>query len=322
MENSPLAKLPAELRNTIYEYTLYQPEGVHVKAHHNQANSFGCFEPDTALLRDCLQTKHGPDCGCILGMNRYSARSDNAKGQPQSRHLLVLTQTCRQIRVESYAMFFSLNAFYVHELQCSEDGWRPSYQTGLLPNNLEACKRWLYSVGPKLVAIMREFVIEGPQWQHLRHDSQHMETERWITITRQSVPQLFDPMPMPPAVFMTCCFDFSSILLWPVRKAGATQLCSITREPLSRLSPYMSIRFGFAMLAPDAALNEVVEDMTRRFGLFSSHEEHSVHQCTIAKELRELEFAIAAAAYRMQCVLGSGEFWWPPQVVSSLTTHM
>lgn len=75
MERSPFAILPAEIRNYIYHLTLRDTE--------------------TLILDFEVPDRHG----------RYLVF-----GQ---RHLLALTETCRQIRSESLPLFYGINDFFV-----------------------------------------------------------------------------------------------------------------------------------------------------------------------------------------------------------------
>lgn len=83
---SPLLKLPAELRNRIYGYVLGRdPMHIHLSIH--QAIS---LVPEQEYLYD----------RATPAQIRYS------------RQLLAITETCRQIHTEAQFMLFSLNEFY------------------------------------------------------------------------------------------------------------------------------------------------------------------------------------------------------------------
>ncbi|KAK4550303.1 hypothetical protein LTR36_003270 [Oleoguttula mirabilis] len=79
MDNSPLAKLPAELRNTIYEFAFYREAPIRIEMHGT---------PPT--LRRCPNSAD-PD-----------------------KHLLALPATCNEVRHESLLVFYASNAIELH----------------------------------------------------------------------------------------------------------------------------------------------------------------------------------------------------------------
>jgi len=87
MDDSPLRKLPAELRNTIYEMASYVPEGVVVNkmAHRSQ---------------------HVEEESTAAGATMTTSATAS-----QSPHLLALTHVCKEIRTEVLGTFYAINNF-------------------------------------------------------------------------------------------------------------------------------------------------------------------------------------------------------------------
>ncbi|KAK5132401.1 hypothetical protein LTR08_009084 [Meristemomyces frigidus] len=85
MDNSPLARLPAELRNDIYTLALTQPGRIH-------------FPDDLPTTCRCLTTP-------------YIATDEGWEIAPLSPNATALARTCRQIREESTELFYAENVF-------------------------------------------------------------------------------------------------------------------------------------------------------------------------------------------------------------------
>lgn len=110
METSPFARLSAELRNEIYAYALYMPEGVW-------------------LNDETDEEKSKP-----IGKLRLQASGD----------LTALTMTCRQIHAEAGLLFYSINKFFIRPLSL---GYVPPF---LAFNRLPWLRRfraWMNTVG-------------------------------------------------------------------------------------------------------------------------------------------------------------------------------
>lgn len=111
METSPFTRLSAELRNKIYTYALYNPEGIWLK--------------------------HPRDDGELKPGWKLRLR---ASGNPTA-----LAMTCRQLHGESGLLFYSINKFLVHLVplhvkDCFGDWiWYPWK---------EEVKNWLDTIGP------------------------------------------------------------------------------------------------------------------------------------------------------------------------------
>ncbi|KAI7496518.1 hypothetical protein KC357_g337 [Hortaea werneckii] len=81
MDASPLAKLPAELRNNIYHEVLLQQDTIKLT-----------FKPAKNAIESRLLLN---DSGC-------------------PRHLLALASTCKPLRSEAHDLFFAINSFEIH----------------------------------------------------------------------------------------------------------------------------------------------------------------------------------------------------------------
>ena len=81
MESSPLARLPAELRNDVYELVLIGP----------------------APLTFWTTYRRGKRCVMKIA--------------PESKHLLALTEVCKEVRAETKLLFFAANTFVFAERQ-------------------------------------------------------------------------------------------------------------------------------------------------------------------------------------------------------------
>lgn len=93
MDESPLGRLPAELRNAIYKNVLFIPWGVQ--------------------LTVVDAPKHG-----------HTLRRCNASGNLH----MELTRVCKKIRAETMGLFFSQNTFSIDHAMCEDDmrSWVPS----------------------------------------------------------------------------------------------------------------------------------------------------------------------------------------------------
>ncbi|KAI7162190.1 hypothetical protein KC316_g11389 [Hortaea werneckii] len=110
METSPFARLSAELRNKIYSYALYNPDGVWLE------------HPS-----DDLKLKPG-----------WKLRI-HASGNPTA-----LAMTCRQIHAESGLLFYSINKFFI---KLSPMKIKDRFETGVWYPWDEEVETWLETIG-------------------------------------------------------------------------------------------------------------------------------------------------------------------------------
>lgn len=123
MEHSPLSRLPGELRNKIYDYVLYKPEGIPVVAIHYST------------------TEVWPD-----GISAQRNRSKLGWQDRKPRHL-GLPRTCKAMRHETIGLYFRVN----HVVDFSAD----STFSGL---ELERqIHHWAAIIGPENARRVRHF---------------------------------------------------------------------------------------------------------------------------------------------------------------------
>lgn len=138
MDNSLLDKLPGELRNRIYAYVL-SSWGI----------TFVSFLPRYRVA--------GPK------PSHHDLRIEaGAHTHPQSRHLLALTHTCRQIRQETQGLFFSLNKIrfpvsLVPRITFPEFCNKTSPPIAAAP----AMRAWLEARNAEDIAALREITIDA-----------------------------------------------------------------------------------------------------------------------------------------------------------------
>lgn len=145
MDNSPLAKLPGELRNRIYELALYHPNGVRLRedstdryTRHHELAIFGILHK--------------------LG----------------HRHVLALAQTCRVVRMECQLLFFQLNDFHVSSSLWDGPDFDLPGDPGMasvieaphpFSYHRDAWNSWLTQIGPCNAASLDRMVVDlGSCW--------------------------------------------------------------------------------------------------------------------------------------------------------------
>ncbi|KAK5713598.1 hypothetical protein LTR15_011298 [Elasticomyces elasticus] len=116
MAPSPLLSLSAELRNRVYEFTLYQPEPINVRGSYKiQGRDFS----NATLLRSSCATAH-----------------------PSA-----LIMTCKSVHTETSSMPYFLNTF---AFECNhiigDDAWC---------STMTAAKLFLQQIGPKNRSVLR-----------------------------------------------------------------------------------------------------------------------------------------------------------------------
>lgn len=132
MDAAPLQKLPAELRNRIYELALYCPRGI-------------VLDPD----------RYRPafwENGKLLYRNDYD--------DPASTHFtLALPATCRQLRADTHMMFYAINKFTI-STKCSTR--IHSFGFGPPGSNLKLSnlKKWLAVIGAVALSHLTHVCID------------------------------------------------------------------------------------------------------------------------------------------------------------------
>jgi len=105
MDQSPFARLPPELRNTIYEYTLFPQVSL---------VATWCAHDRTFRL-PLPQAPESQDGNLSALMARMwtgnTHRPPLASNFASHRNISALTQTCQQIRKESLELFYTTNNF-------------------------------------------------------------------------------------------------------------------------------------------------------------------------------------------------------------------
>lgn len=134
MENSTLIRLPAELRNTIYELVLLEDEVI-ILRHNN--GSLKRWLPFTGAK--CVDERH--------------------------KNILALTRTCKQLRNETHPLVFSLNEFFVRGWWFDGDG-KTHYSL------IDDCRRWLEIIGLQNAKLIKRLLIEGPHVKFSQHASE------------------------------------------------------------------------------------------------------------------------------------------------------
>ena len=298
MESSPLGMLAAELRNMIYGLILYEPQGIHLKAGDGRAEVFSCFKEEDREFCDCFRRFHGPDCAARKDRIGQSVKPIDGTDS-HSRHVLTLTQTCRQIRTETESMFFALNVFHWHPLLWSEESWFPPQKLQRYHDDADLCNRWFRGVGAENIQLMRGVVIEGPQWLLPLEDQYNpIEHHEWLRIVRDKEQRICASVTMPKSVTVRCRFDLSGALLPSIKEIGPAELCKITGDQFRTLSPYMSLDLELPLGDTRAAENkqaalDILQGSTRtRSRLIRSHAGHCEQDCVIATHMLALEGAI------------------------------
>lgn len=128
MDPSPLRKLPAELREYIYELALHVSFPIVLSPEH-------LSEPEISLLR-CNDQR--------IILDR-----------------LTVTQTCRDIRSEALPLFYSTNNFVFYTKEVSGEDPTQEARTAR-ENEMKQCRRWLESIGPHSARAIRRFTISVP----------------------------------------------------------------------------------------------------------------------------------------------------------------
>lgn len=124
MDQSPLNKLAAELRNLIYEFTLGLDEAVVLNGQDRDAgdrdhnNPYG-VDPERGL-------KAGPASGA------------------KTKHLLALTTTCRQIRNEGLPIFLASNHLQVRPII----PYSPLRDIFIIEPFVRVLQNWMDRLGP------------------------------------------------------------------------------------------------------------------------------------------------------------------------------
>ena len=138
MDHSPLGKLPAELRNKIYELTLRSEEDI------------------------CLTQR--PETNISLRRYQQQVPACDESSRAYVPNLLALTQTCKRLRAESHIIFFNINSFYFPSNIWTDEPDRLDTKTirHCAQTYLAACIEWLQQVGPEKAHAIRRWTIEGP----------------------------------------------------------------------------------------------------------------------------------------------------------------
>ena len=131
MDDSPLQMLSPELRNTIYELVLYQPDGVVVSV--------------------------------------WDGRPQLKRRAEQRNNPLALTQTCKQVREESVLLFYYINCFQLRSYQLDEvmekeaiDSSRIGWRGGL--------QKWIGNVGKFNLSQIGQLEIWTGHWKLFTDD--------------------------------------------------------------------------------------------------------------------------------------------------------
>lgn len=154
MEASPLRKLPAELRNNIYQLAFTRE----LSTFHNDE-----LKPQPINILFCI----GRD-----GQPRPLTSS-------RDRHAAALTATCREVRNDTIGMFYSISRFSLNlarspssaSCTCRPRFWEAEKQVALL-------KQWLDKIGAANTTLVRDVCLLisvcdhlcdlGREWSRLR----------------------------------------------------------------------------------------------------------------------------------------------------------
>lgn len=152
MDASIIGRLPAELRNLIYEYALQE----------------GYDGLETIYLE--------PDAGQISLLSRLRAVHSPGDEKPGPLQVCGLPATCKQLRRETLALYYSTNRFYIQTEYLKSDQ---------KDHIVEQIKQWTKAIGLTRAREMRDVTIilasfKGQQSQHvpLKIDWTHMHTLR------------------------------------------------------------------------------------------------------------------------------------------------
>lgn len=129
MDASPLRTLPPELRNTIYDLVL-------------------CVPWPVGLQLVINPTKIG---------TRQSVKSLKCTRSPDVRNALSLTETCKEIRNETPAMFYAINRFTffasIHQERNKHDTLLSAIR------DVRQCRQWLDSIGPRSAEALTRLAV-------------------------------------------------------------------------------------------------------------------------------------------------------------------
>lgn len=152
MDNSPFSKLSRELRDHIYHLVLNLKTSV----------SFTYVPRSTAPAS---------------GMIPYEPKIHSYSKQ---KHLLALTETCKQIRAETLGHFFALNLNY---LRVAVKIYKHIEQIRRFAFGSEAIglRHWLERQNSTSVSAIRTVFLDGGEWQH---HSRHVDDETIPGIAR------------------------------------------------------------------------------------------------------------------------------------------
>lgn len=115
MDDSPLGKLPPELRNKIFDLILLAPDSIYVDTAGDASDLYGAPQ-----LQPCHEV--------------------------QVRDALALMATCRQIRQESIPTFYGVNKFFIDTSVLPVDAGTRLYKQWVA-ENANVIRGWLHSLG-------------------------------------------------------------------------------------------------------------------------------------------------------------------------------
>ena len=268
MENSPFAKLAPELRNRIYELVLYKQEGFHFTE-----DEFG--DPHTV-------------CHPSPRPNSYERCSNTV-----NRHLLALTQVCRDIRSESSSLFFSINAFRIDTCTCAENvnGVRKHHDD--CPDRLEACEFWLRAIGPNNASAIQRLEFDFGTWQAWKGatgDSDGLSMSRdnnsWLASTRKIERYVFllYGISWSIGIRIVVTLEFREILIRPTTyRSTPYQPCFL--NPTLSINDCATLTINVPSASSSTALEIAEKSLKEKAEMLRSHE---LHGCNVTKVLWKL----------------------------------
>jgi hypothetical protein len=154
MDASPLARLPLELRESIYTYALVSDDEREITADVGQ-KSDGMLYDELAWGQRPWRRENGKYALVLAGkgVRYHTASFATGSGKLQrinvahGNHILGLSQTCRQIHEESTPLFYKLNRFIIYDRNYAVKA-SSSY-----------IKRFIKQIGPRNAASLRNVTV-------------------------------------------------------------------------------------------------------------------------------------------------------------------
>ncbi|KAK5117810.1 hypothetical protein LTR85_008785 [Meristemomyces frigidus] len=134
MDNSPLGKVPPELRNNIFDLVLLPP-------------------PDTSIN---------------MLASPYGLPKPSRDSKAHLRDALALMATCKQIRQESSTTFYGANDFFIDVSEGRRENCQADLRRAIASESRMMC-RWLDGLGPN-AAHLRNITIYFGRWCRVRFD--------------------------------------------------------------------------------------------------------------------------------------------------------